>query len=125
MSKPLRILFVEDQADLRELMSDVFVQMGMEVVTLADAAAALELLAEGPQVDVLFTDVYMPGQMSGAELSMRVAQRWPQVRIVLASGHARHQLPELPPGVQFIQKPYSLQQAARLIRGEAPSNQAA
>ena len=74
MSKPLRILFVEDQADLRELMSDVFVQMGMEVVTLADAAAALELLAEGPQVDVLFTDVYMPGQMSGAELSMRA---WP------------------------------------------------
>lgn len=125
MSKPLRILFVEDQADLRELMSDVFVQMGMEVVTLADAAAALELLAEGPQVDVLFTDVYMPGQMSGAELSMRVAQRWPQVRIVLASGHARHQLPELPSGVQFIQKPYSLQQAARLIRGEAPSTQAA
>ncbi len=124
-SKSLSVLFVEDQDDLRELMSDVFKQMGMQVRTAPDAMAALDMLSEGPQVDVLFTDVYMPGRMSGAELSMVASQRWPDMRIVLASGHARHQLPQLPDCVRFVQKPYSLQQAARLISASGPARQTA
>ncbi len=119
MSQPLRILLVEDQADLRELMADAFTGLGMQVVAAADANSALSLLKEGTAVDVLFSDIYMPGQMSGAELAMRVCKQFPEVRVILASGHGRHQLPELPASVEFVQKPYSLAQVIRLLRSHA------
>jgi CheY-like chemotaxis protein len=119
MSQPLRVLLVEDQADLRELMADAFTGLGMEVATAADADDALSLLRQGMAVDVLFSDVYMPGQMSGAELAMRVCRQFPQVRVILASGHGRQQLPELPVKVEFVQKPYSLAQVTGLLRSYA------
>lgn len=116
MSQPLRILLVEDQADLRELMVDVFAGLGMQVQSAGDATTALELLRQGHAFDVLFSDVYMPGQMSGAELSIRVCKQFPDLRVILASGHARHQLPELPANVEFVQKPYSLSQVIRMLQ---------
>jgi DNA-binding NtrC family response regulator len=117
MPQALRVLFVEDQADLRELMAEVFSDLGMHVRTAPDAESAYQMLLSGIEIDVLFSDVYMPGQMTGAELCMRVLKLLPQVRIVLASGHARHQLPSLPGEIDFIQKPYSLDKVVKLLRG--------
>lgn len=119
MSQPLRVLLVEDQADLRELMADALAGLGMQVATAADANTALSLLDAGPVVDVLLSDVYMPGQMSGAELAVRVCSKFPEVRVILASGQGRHQLPELPASVEFVQKPYSLAQLIGLLRNRA------
>lgn len=116
MSQTLRILLVEDQADLRELMADVFASLGMDVASATDAEGALALLDAGPAFDVLFSDVYMPGRMSGAELGMHVSRQYPQLRVILASGHGRHQLPELPAGAEFVQKPFSLGQVARMLQ---------
>ncbi|SEL16404.1 Response regulator receiver domain-containing protein [Pseudoxanthomonas sp. GM95] len=116
MSKPLRILYVEDQVDLRDLMADVFADMGMDVKLAADAQTAFEMLTSGTEVDVLFTDVYMPGQMTGAELSLRVQKMMPHIKIVLASGHSRHQLPPLPSEIEFVQKPYSLGQVIKMLQ---------
>lgn len=119
MSQPLRVLLVEDQADLRELMADALTGLGMQVATAADAASALSLLDAGTIVDVLLSDVYMPGQMSGAELAVRICGKFPEVRVILASGQGRQQLPELPVRIEFVQKPYSLAQVVGLLRNHA------
>lgn len=127
MTQPLRVLFVEDQADLRELMADVLTGLGMDVHVAPDAQHAFDCLNSGRAFDVLFSDVYMPGHMTGAELSIRAARLFPQIRVVLASGHSRQQLPELPASVEFVQKPYSLSQvvdALRAARDGAPGSKA-
>lgn len=113
----LRVLLVEDQADLRELLADVMQDKGMDVRTVGNADAAMELLQSGYACDVLFSDVQMPGQISGAQLGDYVARTLPQARVILASGHPRFKLPPLPPGAHFLQKPFRLGQFFELIEG--------
>ncbi|MNU08936.1 hypothetical protein D3C72_2552150 [compost metagenome] len=61
----------------------------------------------------------MPGALSGADLGKYVAQHLPQATVILASGHPRFQLQPLPPGVQFLQKPFRLNQFMELIQRRA------
>lgn len=117
MSEGLRVLLVEDQADLRDLVAEVLEGFGMQVHSTDTAAAAWDVLQQGHEYDVLFSDVHMPGHLSGAELSARVTSTMPNVRVVLSSGHARYQLPQLPASVEFLQKPYRLNQLVSLLRG--------
>ena len=71
----------------------------------ADSAdEALRFFEANPDIRVLFTDVSMPGSMSGSELAHRVAERWPSVGIILASGRPRPHL--LPLSMLFHDKPY-------------------
>lgn len=116
---PLRVLLVEDQEDLRELLADVMEGMGAQVSTAADATQAMSLLEGGYCCDVLFSDIHMPGALSGADLGKYVAQHLPQATVILASGHPRFQLQPLPAGVQFLQKPFRLNQFMELIQRRA------
>ncbi len=116
MTASLRVLVVEDQGDLRELMADVLGGICGEVRIAAEAESALAILRGGYACDVVFSDVHMPGSMSGAELGRIVVEEMQDVRVILASGHARHQLPRLPEGIDFMQKPYRLNQLVGLLK---------
>jgi len=116
---PLRVLLVEDQEDLRELLADVMQGMGAQVSTAADAGEAMALLQGGYCCDVLFSDIHMPGALSGTDLGAYVSQHLPQAVVILASGHPRFQLQPLPAGALFLQKPFRLDQFMQLIQRRA------
>jgi CheY-like chemotaxis protein len=113
-----RVLIVEDEPDLMEVAAELFRTIGYEVLTAAGGAQALALLAHGPAVQVLFSDVVMPG-MSGVELARAVRARHPAVRVVLTSGYPPAALrarqvesDDFP----LISKPYRLSDILRCLR---------
>lgn len=124
-----RILVVEDKADVRRLATRILTRLGYEVMEAADGQTALDVLNATPGVAVLFTDVVLPGRMSGADLA-RVAQaRHPALKVLLTSGFASNVLLESDRagGVSgFIEKPFTAAGLARLVRhalGSAPDDQ--
>ncbi|MEE7547914.1 response regulator [Xanthomonas sp. Kuri4-1] len=119
MTDSLRVLMVEDQSELRDLIGEALRDMGVEVHTANDGPHALDLLRENPGYDVVFSDVSMPNGMSGIELSEHVSALQPAARVILASGYAKSQLPALPAHVEFLPKPYRLRQLLTLLQGDA------
>jgi len=116
MTDPIRVLMVEDQKDLREMIGMALKDFGIEVSTTEDGVEALKIISEEKRdFDVIFSDISMPNGMSGIELSQHVAQTQPNARMILSSGYARSQLPELPEHVEFLPKPYRLRQLIDLI----------
>lgn len=122
MSEPLRVLMVEDQEDLRALIGQALTDFGIEVHTADDGPSAVKLIEESDAFDVVFSDVNMPNEMSGLELSAHVATVLPNARMILSSGYARSQLPPLPEHVEFLPKPYRLKQLLAMLRASSPAN---
>lgn len=85
MSAPLRILYVEDNAIVREITSELLAQDQREIVTCATAEEALKEFAAAP-FDLVITDVSLP-VMSGIELARSILELKPHVPIILASGY--------------------------------------
>jgi len=108
------ILFIEDEEDLRSLIRDSLTDEGHRVVVAAGGAEAIGLLASGTY-EVVISDVSMPGEVSGLDIAELIEARYPQIRVVLVSGHARAQLPSIPASTQFLPKPYRLSQLLALL----------
>lgn len=107
------ILIVDDEPIIRLLACDSLEEAGFDVIDAANAAEALDILAERTDVGVLFTDVNMPGGVSGLDLAETVHQRWPDIKLVVTSGLP----PERPvaDGGRFIAKPYNLRSMTDLV----------
>ncbi len=102
------VLVVEDEWLIRETLCEVLANAGFDVMEAERADLALETLEQrAPAVDLLFTDVTMPGSMDGLELARRVSVSQPDIAIVVASGNFIPSRSELPPGSLFLSKPYS------------------
>ncbi len=71
----------------------------------ADAALGV-LAAEASKIDVLFTDVHMPGELDGLALAHHTLPRWPWIAQLITSGRARPAVNMIPPGSRFLPKPY-------------------
>ena len=118
------VLVVEDDTDVRELVLAQLQDLGYDVVAAANGPEALELLDKGaPEIDLMLTDVIMPGGLSGVELVRAARQRRPALRAVLTSGYVAGSLPgsstsdeiealDLP----LLSKPYSQDELARVLR---------
>ena len=116
MDQPARsVLVVEDEALVRLLAVDMLEDMGLKTVEAGDADEALFQLAAHPDVDVLFTDVNMPGGMDGVELARRVHKVRPEAGIIVTSGKQYVDLAALPDRGVFLPKPYSRAQLAGLV----------
>ena len=98
------IVVVDDDVFERMGASGMFVDAGYRVLEAGDAAEALRFFETNADIRLLFTDVSMPGSMSGSDLAHRVAERWPSVGIIMASGRPRPQ--KLPLSMLFHDKPY-------------------
>jgi CheY-like chemotaxis protein len=101
---PLVVVVVDDDVFERMGASGMFLDAGYRVLEARDSDEALLLFEENPDIRLLFTDVSMPGSMSGADLACRVAKRWPRVGIIITSGRPRP--PLLPLSTLFHDKPY-------------------
>lgn len=83
-----RVLIVEDETMLAEVLRDIFVEHSCEVVAFATADAAYQYLKQdGASLDLLFTDVKMPGCMTGLDLAYQARQLQPDLQIVISSGY--------------------------------------
>jgi CheY-like chemotaxis protein len=107
VDKPLVILLVEDEVLVRMVAADVLEDAGFTVLESTNAEEVLRLLETHPDVQVLFTDVNMPGALDGLGLAQIVHERLPGVGILIGSGRIRPAPGELPPGIRFIAKPYA------------------
>jgi CheY-like chemotaxis protein len=110
------VLVVEDEPLVRMLAADILEDEGFEVVEAATAPAALALLEKREDVVALFTDIDMPGGMSGLELAGIVYSRWPHIAIAVTSGVFRVGADKLPGEGVFINKPYSTSAPVRVLR---------
>ena len=118
------VLLAEDEHAVRAATRRILAQAGYQVLEAAGGAAALELLAQNPQVQLLLTDLVMPG-MSGKELAERVGERRPDIRMVYMSGYIDGGIPEgSTPNVEFVAKPFTRAELlARIEAALAPSRE--
>jgi DNA-binding NtrC family response regulator len=114
-SKSPIVLVAEDEAMVRELSVSELQDAGYTVIEAADARQALAILENGVPVDVLFTDVNMPGEIDGIVLARMVHSRWPRVGLIVTSGKTDVPETELPDDGRFIRKPYRLSEMSRMV----------
>jgi CheY-like chemotaxis protein len=123
------VLVVEDDATVRETVLQRLEAIGYAVLEAGNAQTALEMIAAGEPVDLVFSDVVMPGRMSGFDLARRIETDYPGIPVLLTSGHVSQALRTgsgagLSPPV--LSKPYLLRDlaraVARAIRPEEPSS---
>ncbi|MEX0921889.1 MAG: PAS domain S-box protein [Rhodovibrionaceae bacterium] len=116
---PESILVVEDDPLVLEYASSQLRGLGYRVVTATSGPEALECLAQHAEIDLLFTDVVMPGGMNGAELARQVAGLRPDIKVLFTSGYTENAIihsGRLDPGVQLLHKPYGRTELASKIR---------
>jgi PAS domain S-box-containing protein len=113
------ILVCEDDEDVRAYSAEVLRELGYAVLEAADGPAALALLKANGRVDLLFTDVVLPGGMTGAELAREAAKLQPGINTLFTTGYARNAIVHhgrLDPGVDLLTKPFSYADLAARVR---------
>lgn len=110
------ILLVEDEPLVRLVGADLLEEAGFEVVEAADGDEALSILETRPDVQVLFTDINMPGSLDGLELARVVHERWPDVHLLVTSGRFQLRSDDIPNAGQFVAKPYEPAAVIRKLR---------
>ncbi|MFN3324403.1 MAG: PAS domain-containing protein [Bryobacteraceae bacterium] len=114
-----RILVVEDDDLVREYVADQLDSLGYHVVTAVNGPDALELLKSGEEFDLLFTDIVIPGGMSGRVLADEAKKLRPNLPILFTSGYTENAIihhGRLDPGVHLLHKPYRREDLAAKIR---------
>ena len=102
------VLLTEDDECIREILADYLEGLNIQVVQASDAAEALRRLEQSAdEINLLFTDVKMPGAIDGMQLAELVTATWPAVAVLISSGHVRPTRRELPVRSIFLAKPYS------------------
>lgn len=99
-------LVVDDEPILRMAVVEHLTLEGLRVFEAANADQAIVILEAVSSIDVIFTDIEMPGSMDGLKLAAAVRRRWPPVRIIVTSGRHFDQPAGMPDGSIFIGKPY-------------------
>ncbi|HWE99701.1 MAG TPA: response regulator [Caulobacteraceae bacterium] len=110
------VLIVEDEGIVRLDAAETLREAGFRVVEAADAREAMQVVEARGDIDVMFTDVNMPGPMNGLELAHRVRRSRPDIRVILTSGAMRIPPQEIPDDGVFVRKPYSPEIIARTVR---------
>ena len=112
------MLVVEDADGLRELARRLLQRQGYTVLVAANADEALRLFEQNASIDVLLTDVVMPGA-SGPELTRRLVERRPALKVIYMSGYTEEAIVQhgvLNPGIAFLHKPFTSETLGRKIR---------
>jgi len=100
------VLVVEDNPLIRMCAVDLVLAAGFEALEAVDADEAIRILEARPDIQLVFTDVSMPGSMDGIRLAHHIRDRWPPVKLIVASGKAIIEESHLPAGARFFSKPY-------------------
>ena len=113
------VLIVEDDDLVREHVRGEFESLGYQVIVASHGAEALSVLEGRDDIDLLFTDIVMPGGMNGRQLAKTATARWPWLRVLYTSGYSRDALMldgRLVEGVTLLSKPYSKRELSEKTR---------
>jgi len=113
------VLVVEDEQRVRHLTVDTLRELGYTVVQANDGEQALEQLRIQPRIDLLFTDIVMPG-INGRELADRARELRPGLRVLFTTGYTRNAVVHngmLDPGMALLGKPFNMRELATRVRG--------
>ncbi len=113
------VLMVEDNKDLRTVTLKQLTDLGYRTLEAENAKTALTILAERPDIDLLFTDIVMPGGMTGTELAREAKRLYPKLKILLTSGYTAramangfHDIE----GLELLNKPFRKRDLAQRLR---------
>ena len=104
------VLVVEDDETLRMCAANVVADAGFTAIEAANADEAVAILESRSDIALLFTDVQMPGSMDGLRLARTVHDRWPAIKIILASGRVELSERDRPVNSRYFQKPFAMKQ---------------
>ncbi|HZV03709.1 MAG TPA: ATP-binding protein [Gemmataceae bacterium] len=117
------VLVVEDDEDVRATAAETLVELGYRVLKAKDADSAMAVIESGVSIDVLFTDVIMPGKIPSTELARRAQQRLPHLAVLFTSGYTDNAMLHgdvLDHGAAVLNKPYTREELARKLRQIIP-----
>jgi len=101
------VLVVEDEVIIRMEAVSMIEDAGYEVVEASNADDAIGLLETRLGIDVIFSDIDMPGSMDGLKLIHVVRERWPPITLILTSGRMSPRIEDMPERTVFLRKPYA------------------
>ncbi|MDR6937791.1 response regulator [Luteibacter sp. 3190] len=113
------VLVVEDDDAVRETVVGMLGDLGYRVLKARDAQSALSIIESGIAIDLLFTDVVMPGTLRSPELARKAVERQPGIAVLFTSGYTENAIVHggrLDEGVELLSKPYTRDQLARRVR---------
>jgi two-component system, NtrC family, sensor kinase len=110
------VLLVEDNPEVAEVATSYLQQLGYAVKPVASAQAALDVLAEPARIDLVFSDILMPGSMNGVELGQIIRQRYPSIPVLLATGYSNSAPEAVRHGFAVLQKPFDLAALEQSVR---------
>ncbi|WP_046861540.1 response regulator [Microvirga massiliensis] len=115
------VLLVEEELFEREDIGRYLAEAGFEVVDVADSDAALKTLESRSGIRAVVTDAHVPGQIDGFSFARLVRERWPDLAVIMMSGHSDASSGPIPDGGEFIPKAYLLEHLAptlhRMLQG--------
>jgi PAS domain S-box-containing protein len=104
LQRPM-VLVVDDSAEVAEVTSSLFEHLGYDTVYRDSAEAALKLLSEGAKIDLVFSDIVMPGTIDGVGLASEVRSRYPHLPVILTTGYS-DAAQAAPPDLKILRKPF-------------------
>jgi two-component system, response regulator PdtaR len=110
------ILIVEDDVLANEHLEFILQQAGYEVLSATSADEAAELLEDHEDVQLLLTDINLPGNMNGLKLAAMAKTRRPEMNIIIVTGYSAPKNDEIPPGSLFVPKPYNARKIIEAVR---------
>ena len=110
------VLIVDDSAEVGEVTSSLFEHLGYDTVYCDSAEAALRLLADGTKIDLIFSDIVMPGTMDGVGLASEVQVRYPHLPVILTTGYS-DAAQAAPPSLPILRKPFDADALRSFMQG--------
>ena len=113
------VLVVEDDGEVRATVVEMLGDLGYRVLKAVDAQSALSVVESGVQIDMLFTDVVMPGTLKSPELARKARERLPDIAVLFTSGYTENSIVhggKLDAGLELLSKPYTREALARKFR---------
>jgi len=117
-ARPARpmVLVVDDSAEVGEVTSSLFEHLGYDTVYCDSAEAALRLLADGTKIDLVFSDIVMPGTIDGVGLASEVQARYPHLPVILTTGYS-DAAQSAPPSLPILRKPFDADALRSFMQG--------
>jgi CheY-like chemotaxis protein len=113
------VLVVEDEFLVRDVLVQELIDAGLRVIEADTGEAAVQLIARGEPVEVLFTDIRLPGAIDGWEIAQRARAAFPQIHVIYASGYSLDRQAQLPDST-YLKKPYLPASVVETIRQRCP-----
>lgn len=115
------ILVVEDEFLIRAMVSDALRDAGLAVIETIDADEAMRVLQSGVAIDLVFSDVRMPGSLDGLALLKKCSELFPNLPVIITSGHLFPAEALVRGASQFLRKPYSFDEVVAAVTLELGS----